>query len=133
MTQRIYRRYTIDPVLAAATGTGKLSLGHKAGMIRQIAAACDSTDFDLRLGTKTAFADDDISQVFRSLTINKWLVDNDQPVFFHNTYAAEPADCLTELYYRVKNDDGVTTGDIELILTIDIEPAVLESGTATAD
>ena len=121
--------FTISSGLGAGiSGSGELDLSHKCGTIWGVSVACSSTNFDFLLGTKSGFAESDLSQRFIKEGANKWFSESsERPIFFHNTDTTQ----TNILYFRLHENASVATGKITIILTVDLDTVILVTGTTT--
>jgi len=128
MTIRIYERtaiqeFTFSSIAADSTGGGALDfesgLGQKVlnGLIRGVSVACDSTDFDISLRTKSNGQADSVDEIYRVTDISKYRSDNNLLQGWVNNDS--PAE--SKLYAVITNNDLVrATGIVTVKIVTDI-------------
>lgn len=114
-------RHTLGAVSADSTGGGELNLLYgvdrrdkfHSGILRGLAVACDSTDFDVSVRVKSNGQADSIDEIYRVVNINKYRRDSDLLIGWVNM---DPVKSGT-LYCIVTNNDlsrGTGTIDVEI-------------------
>lgn len=128
MTIRIYERtliqnFTLGSVAADNTGGGPLDFYTVAeqnvfnGILRNVAVASDSTDFDVSIRTKSNGQADSVDEIYKAIDINKYRSDDDLHVGWVNN---DPTN-TSKLYVVVTNNDLVrATGTVNIRVTVDI-------------
>lgn len=128
MTIRIFERtclqeFTFSSIAADSTGGGELDFASATsqnihnGILRGVSVACDSTDFDVSLRTKSNAQADTVDEVFRVTDINKYRSDdnllqgwvNNDPVLESRLYLV-----------LVNNDLARATGTVTIKIVMDI-------------
>jgi len=128
MSIRIYERtliqdFSLGSIAADSTGGGPLDFNSVAGqnvfngILRNVAIACDSTDFDVSIRTKSNGQPDSIDEIYKVTDISKYRSDDDLYVGWVNN---DPTN-TSKLYVVITNNDLVrATGTVSVKLTVDI-------------
>ena len=135
MTVRIYERtmiqnFTLGSVAADNTGGGPLDFytatydantekGQNVfnGILKNFSIACDSTDFDVSVRTKSNGQQDSIDEIYTATDINKYRSDDDLNQAWVN---GDPTN-TSKLYVVITNNHLVrATGTVYINLAVDI-------------
>jgi len=128
MTIRIYERtciqnFTLGSVAADKTGGGSLDFLVATeqnifnGILRGVSVACDSTDFDISLRTKSNGQPDSVDEIYRATDISKYRSDDD---LFQAWVNGDPTN-TSKLYAVIVNNDLVrATGTVIIKIVTDI-------------
>lgn len=128
MTTRIYERtviqnFTLGSVAADSTGGGPLDFETVAnqkvfnGILRNVAVACDSTDFDVSLRSKSNGQEDSVDEIYRATGINKYRSDDD----LYQGWVNGDSPIASNLYLVLTNNDlGNSTGEVIIKIVSDI-------------
>ena len=125
---RIYERtciqsFALGTVSADKTGGGPLDFYAATeqnifnGILRGVSVACDSTDFDISIRTKSNGLADSVDEIYRVTNINKYRSDDDLNQGWVN---GDPTN-TSKLYCVVTNQDLVrATGAVTVKIVTDI-------------
>jgi len=128
MTIRIFERtliqnFTLGTVAADQTGGGPLDFYAATeqnifnGMLRGVSVACDSTDFDISIRTKSNGLADSVDEIFRVTNINKYRSD----VNLEQGWVNNDPTNTSKLYAVITNQDLVrATGAVTIKIVTDI-------------
>ena len=133
MTIRIYERtliqeFTLASVAKDSTGGGPLDFLEEVGqevfngILRNVSIACDSTDFDVSIRTKSNAQADSVDEIYRVTDISKYRSDDD----LYQAWVNDDPTNTSKLYLVLVNNDLVrATGSITVKITTDINNDLL--------
>ena len=128
MTIRIYERsciqeFTFSNIAADSTGGGPLDFESATGqnifngILRGVSVACDSTDFDVSIRTKSNAQENTVDEIYRVTTIDRYRSDDN---LFQGWVNNDPTN-TSKLYLTLTNaDPAKATGVVTVKVVTDI-------------